>query len=177
MGGGSSQPAVQEVDDKPFVPFYCPSTQLPPDILPFSHRNISTIEVNADSLINRTSFIFSDGTSKHNGGDASGNNQISFHLAPNEHLTKVYWRQSSQLCGIQFETNLNRKSIPYLLTKQAVEWQNANTGPGRYWVHTASPGHKIIGYTNRMLPGKFNCPCKYELFWYMYSLHIYMRFN
>lgn len=83
-----------------------------------------------------------------------------FRLESNEYVSKVYYRQSTQLCGIQFETNTNRKSVPYLLDKQATRWQNSNTGPGRYWVHTATPGHKVMGYKNRLLPGEFNCPCK-----------------
>ena len=160
MGCGSSQPD-RDAPVEIFAPYYAPSTLLPPDILPHSNRNITTIEVNAETLINCTNFIFSDGTTKSHGEQLKGNVLIPFSLSPNEYLTKVYWRQSSQLCGIQFETNTKRKSIPYLLDKAATQWQNANTGPGRYWVHTASPGHKIMGYNNRMLTGEFNCPCKF----------------
>lgn len=155
MGGVVSQL------DPTFAPVYSPSEQLPAEVVPFSNRNIVKIEVRAYYLINSTKFTYTDGTSMVHGQDGGGLDQPTFHLAPNEYILKVHWRQSSQLCGIQFETNTNRRSIPYLLTNQAIQWQNANTGPGRYWVHSATPGYKVMGYRSRLLPGQFNCPCKY----------------
>lgn len=189
MGGGSSVPAGCVKNDG--VNYF--SFTSTPDSVSFSVSPLCRVEVRAGDLVGACSFQRCDGTRSESGGSGGeGHKAVVFELQPNEHIRRVFFRQlvnpttikgdpesgsklsqgdsrghrTPQLCGIQFETNLQRKSPPVLLgaaaSKRALSWQRqqglAGEEHGTNWVYTASSGCGVVGYKVVGSWGEHGCP-------------------
>jgi hypothetical protein len=183
MGGGSSVATGSGCltnNGMPFFPF--PAS---PEVLPYTDTHPTKIQVRASNLIGSCVFHESDESTLECGGSGGDQSKIrTFELSPNEHVVRVYFRQlvedppagssagraqvQAQLCGIQFETNLKRKSAAFLIfnddkkEKNLIEWQKKNgfisEDRKTNWVYTARRGHRVVGYRVSSSWGEHGCP-------------------
>jgi hypothetical protein len=117
------------------------------------------VEIKLGGLVDSCKFVYSGGTSMHCGGKG-GNMDERFELLPDEYILSVYFRHTDQLCGIQFQTNRERLSKPYLMGNEKLHWQSQNTqGRPTWWLHEAQAGHQIVGYIGSTHEGAYSCPC------------------
>ena len=191
MGGGSSVAtgtSVLSSAGKHFFPF---DTVTNTTQIPFESHYLTSIEVLGENLIHASVFHFSDHSSTHSGSSGKNGPLINppFLLNANEYLQKIFFCQNTdlqipQLCAIQFETNLKRKSISYLFGDNNAKekekekekekdrqnflsietWQNKQCLLGKEtvtnFVHTAQDGYQIVGYQVSPEKGDFGCPGK-----------------